>query len=104
MLTFRCDDGSIHEVCGLRGADYPEGEIGTFRDDEGVERQGVRLVVGFDGALKTGGLAGVSTQVRRWDPDVKKHTKEGRAVFDGKRDLEDFIARKRDRGEDWGIE
>lgn len=104
MLTFQCEDGSIHEVCGVRGADYPEGEVGTFLDDDGVERQGVRIVASFDGGLKTGGKACVSRQLRRWDPDVKKHNKEGHAVFDSRRDLEDLIARKRDRGEDWSIE
>ena len=104
MITFRCDDGTIHEVCGLRSADYPEGERGTFLDNDEIEREGVRLVVGYTGGLKTSGVACVSRQTRKWDLDVKKYDPDGRAVFDTTRDYQDFIDRKRDRGEDWSME
>ncbi len=103
MITFRCDDGSIHE-CLLPGSYCDEGERATFEDDDGVEREGVRLVVGFRGGLNTKGIGCVSRQTRKWDPDVKKYDPEGRAVFDTSRDYQDFIDRKRDRGENWSME
>lgn len=104
MMTFRCDDGSIHEVLGNDPVAHPEGARTAFIDDDGDLREGVRLVVAFEGGLRTKGVACVSTQTRKWDPDVKKYDPDGRAVFDTPRDYQDFIDRKSDRGENWSTE
>jgi len=104
FVTFECEDGSIHEIMVENGLDHPEGEISEFVDDEGVKRKGVRLVGAFHGGINTKGVSCISTQTRKWDPDVKKHDPQGRAIFEGRRDYEDFVARKRDKGENWFIE
>ena len=104
MMTFRCADGSIHEVLGNDAEAHPEGERSKFLDDDGLLREGTRLVVGFTGGLKTNGVACISRQTRKWDPDVKKYDPDGRAVFETTRDYQDFIDRKSDRGENWGME
>lgn len=104
MITFRCEDGSVHEVIGLRGSDYPEGEWHNFIDNDGVERYGERLIVVPKSAPRTGGYAGFTRQTRKWDPDFDKHTKDGHGAWESRRELEQVIARKRDKGENWQIE
>ncbi len=103
MITFQCDDGSIHE-CVLPGSYCDEGDEAVFMDDDGNERRGIRIVTAFNGLLRTHGYAGVSTQARKWDPDAKAHDPDGRPLMKGKRDWEDYAARKRDLGENWTVE
>jgi hypothetical protein len=42
-----------------------------------------------------------SVQVRRNDPNIKKHGKHGRARFETASDVADFMARRADRGDEW---
>lgn len=103
MITFYCEDGGVIETVGLRLVHAEIGETMEFEDDEGVSRVGHRVDI-VPAPPRTRGFACVTRQFRKFDPDLKKHNPNGDGVIESRRDYEDVIARKRDKGENWHLE
>lgn len=104
IVCFECADGSYHEAF-MWAREAPRiGEKGTFEDDEGVMREGVRIPT-IPGQKQGGRVICkdyqfVSRQPRKWHPAAKHHTKEGHAAFHSQKDATEFVARARAMGED----